>query len=178
VITDQNDDLAAIEALVRKQGENFKKRDSDSQLALWDSDYPRLTLLPTEREVPLRGWPEIREYYVTMMPRFGAKRWDITSLKIDLLSEDLAFAHFAVEGEAETSLSDLYPESGAGADVWLGRGTYILRRTDKGWKIIHCEDSTLDLFRVYQLWDNHKEIASKAAELLRSITSDSTTTSG
>jgi ketosteroid isomerase-like protein len=170
-MTPPSDDAGEIEAVVRSHGENFVKRDVDAQLAIWDSSYPMLSLLPTEREKHLRSWAEIKDYYTTVMPYFGTKRWDIRSFKLDFLTPDVAFAIVVVEGEAEGSLEDLYPSSGDNSAYWLGRVTYYLHRTPQGWKIIHCEDSTLDLFRAYQLWERQKGIASAAVETLRSLVS-------
>jgi ketosteroid isomerase-like protein len=163
------EDAAAVEAIVRKHGSNFVKQDAASQLTLWDQDYPRLTLLPTERKVPLKTWGEIKAYYESAFPDFAAKRWDIVDLTVDLITDDVAFVLVLVDAQALSAVDATPAGFLSDEGLWPGRITYTLHKTSDGWKIIHIEDSTVDLFRAEQVWESHEHLAKQAFEILQPI---------
>jgi hypothetical protein len=172
-------DKLAVEALVRAHGNNFITQDRAAQLALWDQAYPGITLMPTERIEPITTWAEIKEYYETVMPNPGGplkvsmSKWDLSDLTIDFLSEDIAHVTALVDTLYDVTndepIPQLFPGYGPQDGKWLGRLTYVARRTDDGWKIIHCEDSSLDMFRAQQLGEYHDSLIKKAVEILDPI---------
>jgi ketosteroid isomerase-like protein len=164
-----NTDVAAAQKVAYRQAANFMNQDLDSQLALWDDSYPNPTLLPTRQAFPFKSWPEIANYYGTHMPIMKLRRWHLAKLTVDLLSRDLAFAWALVEAETEKSSHEIHPGPDLDNGLWPGRVTWVLRRSSGKWKIIHSEDSTLDLFRAYQFWDHHKRIAHQARHVLEPI---------
>jgi ketosteroid isomerase-like protein len=167
VSSPSNQDADAIESLVRQHGENFKSKDARAQLALWDSEYPAPTYLPTELDEPLRTWGDIQRYFEEVIPLYGAALWEISLFELDFLADDVAFAVAVVEYEPAVR-QERYRATEAGGK-WMRRMSYVVRRTGAGWKIIHGQDSTLDLFRAYQLWEDHKVRGERAVEMLKTI---------
>jgi hypothetical protein len=86
-----------------------------------------------------------------------------------VISDDVAFAFCTVDGEAHaTTLDGFYPVGPQAAHVEF-RVSYILRHRGDGWKVIHCEDSSLDLYRAHQLWEHHQSLAELAMAVLDPI---------
>jgi hypothetical protein len=178
-VSHTEEDRRAVEAVVRAHGENFVRQDLPAQLALWDDAYENVTLLPTERLAPIETWREISEYYATVIPQadvplsISMNKWEISDLTIDFLSDDVAYALALVDSEYDIvndePIPQLFPGYGPRDGKWLGRLTYIIRRSEPNWKIIHCEDSTHDVFRANQLAAYHDCLVAQAIELLTPI---------
>jgi hypothetical protein len=178
----REDDVAEIEAVVRKIGGYWMTQDTQAQIDMWDRDYPTLSHLPSELYEPLKTFKELTEYWPAGPVSFGAKAWDITNLTVDIMSDDLAFALAIVRVPYDLLIDKIYvpdeylfPGCGPKNALWLGRLTYLFRRTEAGWKIIHCEDSVCHSFRLHQLWTYHKSLAESAMEDIASqLDSEST----
>lgn len=143
----------AIEKIVKQHGENLLKQDAKALLDAFDKDYECVTHLPTEAETFLRSLDEIRDYYLNVCTTFRPSSWRVEDLLVDFPSENVAFAicrvfvEYQIDGVSEDELVPFHSPRG----YWEGRCRYVFRRSTSGWKIIHLEDSTCEMFRALQL---------------------------
>jgi hypothetical protein len=175
------EDIEAVRQVVIKHGEAWMNQDTQGHLNLWDPNHEPITLMPAEMYTPMKTYDELVDYYPLGPATFGAKAWNITDLTIDIISDDVAFALALVDVPYDLLMDKipipeeyLFPGCGPENALWLGRLTYVVHRTDDGWKIIHCEDSTCQSFRIHQLWTYHESLARQAMSAVRANVDEQT----
>lgn len=98
---------------------------------IWDQDYDNIIYVPLEAIHPLRGWNAVEQYYQSVTGFLRAKVMTVDDLSVDVLGDvAYAFCNFHFEGEinGESHIAD-------------GRNTFILRRRNGAWKVIHYHES-------------------------------------
>lgn len=127
-------DREAVKRVVKRWARAFSANDVAGVLAVWDRDYARILHQAEEFPDPLRGWEEL-VYYNTTMMRLASNLRDqsVLDLESDVIG-DVGWVYlrgtitFDIPGLAE-------PISGQ------ARQTFILRRSEAGWKVIHYHES-------------------------------------
>ncbi len=108
-------------------------RDANSALlkSTWDSEYPNLTYIASERLQPLSGYEEVCRYYDDTLSAFTIKSVEIDDVRIDVFGE---FAHAFCSVHMGWAYQHL-------DRVDHPRATFVLRKRDGQWRVIHYHES-------------------------------------
>lgn len=124
----------AVKKVIRRWARAFSATDADEILGVWDETYPMIRHQAEEFPDPIRGWDELTHYNRAMMTLASDLRGQaVADLDADVLG-DVAWCYlrgritFDVPGMDE-------PISGE------ARQTFILRKRDGEWKVIHYHES-------------------------------------
>lgn len=134
-MTDDLDaDRDAVKRVVRRWARAFSANDAEGVLAVWDSTYPHIIHQAEEFPDPIRGWDELRHYNTTMMKIASNLRDQaVADLEADILG-DVGWVYlrgsitFDVAGMDEPICGE-------------ARQTFILRKRDNEWRVIHYHES-------------------------------------
>jgi ketosteroid isomerase-like protein len=127
-------DRQQIAAVIEQYRRGFATVNVEDLKTLWDHDYDNIIYIPLEAAQPLRSWARVEQYYHSVSESLERVRTMVVSdLSVDVFGE-IAYAfclfHFEgeVKGQSQLRLAD-------------GRNTFILRRKDGTWKVIHYHES-------------------------------------
>jgi len=124
-----------VEAVIHDTAARWSSQDYASVLELWDADEPMPMYLAEEQKDWFIGWPALRAYLGTNTPFIEAIREEMSNIRVQPLSADLAAAvwdmHFEMKYRGSPAL---------GEDV---RVTAILRRKPEGWRYIHYAEAPM-----------------------------------
>lgn len=131
------DDRQQISAIVEQYRRGFATMDVAALKAIWDQDYDNLVYVASERPVPITSWQGISGYYDELpsgVPPGAPLTMRVDEMAADVLG-DAAYVlcTFHYEGEQEGHREPV---------VFDGRVTFILRRRNSSWKVIHYHEST------------------------------------
>jgi len=141
-----NDDFP-VQALLEAWSKGWTSGDIAGLTSLWDPDYPNLSFLATERDIPARSYAAVRQYYTDLLTVFVPTTWIPSEVMIDRLSDDLVFLRCKVRMDYTLPSFEGEPTSS-----WRARVFQIWRRQpDNDWKLIHKEDSTNEFDRAVNL---------------------------
>lgn len=125
---------AAVVQVIDRWRSAFNALDPDALCALWDQTYPHIVYQPEEFPDALHGWREVESYYRAVVKiAQNLRDQSLTDLEMDLFGE-LAWVYhrgrvtFDIVGKAESVPGEV-------------RHTFILRKVDGAWKIIHYHES-------------------------------------
>lgn len=131
-ITEQ--DRQQIVTVVEQYRRGFATLDVETLKAIWDQEYDNIIYVAQEAVQPVRGRARVEQYYKSAFEVLSrVKTMTISDLSLDVFGE-IAFAfctfHFEgeLQGESEPRIAD-------------GRNTFILRRKNGEWKVIHFHES-------------------------------------
>lgn len=127
-------DVAAVKKVIRRWARSFSANDADAVLGVWDETYPKILHQAEEFPSPIRGFDELT-HYNRVMARLASDMRDqsVLDLEADVIG-DAAWCYlrgtitFDVPGLDE-------PIHGT------ARQTFILRRRDGEWKVVHYHES-------------------------------------
>jgi ketosteroid isomerase-like protein len=127
-------DTHQIRAVLERYSKSWEAMDWAGLKSIWDPDYAHILYIPEERAEPLRGWAEVEAYFrhaAESVIRVGAMQ--LSDISIDVFGDTAyAFCNFHFEAELRR-LAEPF--------VTGGRDTFILRRKDAAWKVIHYHES-------------------------------------
>jgi ketosteroid isomerase-like protein len=110
--------------------------DVDELRRLWDKEYPDPVYQPEELPEPLRSWAEIDDYFGKLPERIdGVSHVRPLDFRVDAVG-DLAYAY----ARASARLGVRHREETLDGEV---RQTFVLRRRDGHWLLIHYHESRL-----------------------------------
>ncbi|WP_007025517.1 YybH family protein [Saccharomonospora iraqiensis] len=128
-------DRERISAVIDRYRRGFATMGVDDLLAIWDRDYDHLVHVALEEATPRRTWKDIEAYYHRVPssdPAFQAAM-HVDTLSIGVLGDVAhAFCHFRFEGRHGGHAPPFVVE---------GRSTFLMRRHDASWKVIHYRES-------------------------------------
>lgn len=129
-------DHRSIEAVIEQYRQGFLELDPEVLIDIWDPTYHSPVYVAQEESEPRLGLDTIVAYYRALPGNIPADR--VVSMYVDIVDVSVlgdtavAFALFRFEGE----MTD-----GAAPFVAKGRTTFIFRRHDGRWKVIHYHES-------------------------------------
>lgn len=124
----------AVKKVVRRWARAFGSNDADAVLAVWDESYPFILHQAEEFPDPIRGFDELTHYNRTMA-RLASNMRDhaLVDLEADVIG-DAAWCY--LRGSVTFDIPTMSePISGE------ARQTFILRKRDGEWKVIHYHES-------------------------------------
>ena len=106
--------------------------DTEAVKTVWDESYPDLLYIAEENNDALHGWEGVEGYY-NGLADVSEANWEMDNVKIDVMG-DVAWVYLTYVVEAHLM--------GFGRTmVFPGRNTFILRKNEGEWKIIHYHES-------------------------------------
>lgn len=127
-------DREAVKKVVRRWARAFSSKDAEGVLSVWDRDYPLIRHQAEEFPDPLRGWDEL-VHYNTAMAQMASNHRDlsVTDFDADVIG-DAAWVYLrgTITFDIPTMSKPITGEA---------RQTFILRRTETGWKVVHYHES-------------------------------------
>ena len=106
--------------------------DTEAVKTVWDESYPDLIYIAEENNDALHGWEGVEGYY-NGLADVSEANWEMDNVKIDVMG-DVAWVYLTYVVEAHLM--------GFGRTmVFPGRNTFILRKNEGEWKIIHYHES-------------------------------------
>jgi ketosteroid isomerase-like protein len=135
-VTDCDDDASAIAAVVEQYRRGFAALDPDALVDLWDPTFSGIIYVAQEKPEPLHGWAAVEDYYRALphvIPVAATEEMRVTDLSVEVFGDvALAFAKFHFVGERR---------DGGGEFTADGRVTFVLRRTEAQWRMVHYHES-------------------------------------
>jgi ketosteroid isomerase-like protein len=127
-------DRQQISAVLDQYSSSWTAMDFARLKGIWDAEYDNIIYIPEEAAQPVRGWAGIEAYFknaATALER--VKMMKVSEVSIDVFGDTAyAFCNFHFEGDLkrlpQTFIAD-------------GRNTFILRRKDGKWKVVHYHES-------------------------------------
>lgn len=131
-----------VRKTIKRWAKAFGTKDLAGILAEWDLDYPHIVYQAEEYPDPLRGAKEIEFYYrgITQLAQ-NLRGQSVIDFDVDVIGE-VAWCYL----RGTITFDILNSEQKVSGEV---RQTFLLRKTERGWKIIQYHDSreTPDLRR-------------------------------
>ena len=123
------EEVQRVRGVIEQWKSAIAVKDVERRLALWDSTYPHPIYVAEDFDDPFMGWDAIGEYYAYLPPL----DWRLDILAVDVVHDAAyVFCTFFVKADVD------------GVDHTLafdGRTTFVLRKAEGGWKIIHYHES-------------------------------------
>jgi len=133
----EQDDIAAIEAVIHETAERWNSQDFRTVLELWDPDEQVPFYLAEEQDDWFIGWEALRAYLAPPMPSPAVEglREQMYDISVKLIADDLAIAAWNMHFEMK-----IRGRPPIGEDV---RVSAVLRRKPEGWRYIHWAESPM-----------------------------------
>ncbi len=106
--------------------------DTEAVKTVWDESYPDLIYIAEENNDALYGWEGVEGYY-NGLADVSEVDWEMDNVKIDVMG-DVAWVYLTYVVKAHLM-------SFGRTMVFPGRNTFILRKNEGEWKIIHYHES-------------------------------------
>ena len=106
--------------------------DTEAVKRVWDESYPHLIYIAEENNDALHGWEGVEDYY-NGLKDVSVANWSIDNVNIDVMG-DVAWVYLTYVVEAHIM-------SFGRTMVFPGRNTFILRKNEGEWGIIHYHES-------------------------------------
>ena len=126
-------DKSRVEAVIREWQAAFTAKSVERLKNLWDKDYPQLIHIGEEDNDALRSFNAISKYYDDIPGFVRSLDWTIKEITPDVIG-DMAYAYLEYEVTADLTGFDHQMSCN-------GRTTFILRKRDGQWKLIHSHES-------------------------------------
>ena len=124
-------DRQQIAAVIEQYRLGFATLDAATLTAIWDHSYDNIIYIPLESAQPVRGWAGVEQYYNRVARLLRARVMAVSDLSVDVIGDvAYAFCTFHFEGEISGNKHTID-----------GRNTFILRRKNEAWKVIHYHES-------------------------------------
>ena len=120
-----------IAAVLEQYRLGFATAQRATLTAIWDQRYDNIIYIPLEAAQPLRGWAAVEQYYNRVARLLRARVMTVSDSSVDVIG-DVAYAYCTFHFEGEISGNNHTAD---------GRNTFILRRKDGAWKVIHYHES-------------------------------------
>lgn len=125
-------DLQAVKEVIQEWLSALNECDTERVKKVWDESYDGLTYIAEENNDALHGWVGVDGYYNGLADVTEAN-WEMDNLKMDVIG-DVAWVYITYVVEAAI-------KSFNRTVVFPGRNTFILRKVNDRWKIIHYHES-------------------------------------
>ena len=133
----EQDEIAAVKALVHETAERWNSQDYRTVLELWDPDEEVPFYLAEEQDGWFIGWEPLKAYLSPPLPSpvMEGLREEMRDISVKLIADDLAIAawhmHFEMKMRGRPPI---------GEDV---RVSAVMRKTPEGWRYIHWAESPM-----------------------------------
>ena len=133
----EQDEVAAIKALVHHTADTWNTQDFRKVLDLWDPDEEVPFYLAEEQDGWFIGWEDLRAYLAPPLPSpvVEGLREEMYDISVKLIADDLAIAawymHFEMKIRGRLPI---------GEDV---RVSAVFRKKPEGWRYIHWAESPM-----------------------------------
>ena len=133
----EQDDIAAVKAVVHETAERWNSQDFRTVLELWDQDEEVPFYLAEEQDGWFIGWEPLRAYLAPPMPSpvMEGLREEMYDISVKLIADDLAIAawymHFEMKMRGRPPI---------GENV---RVSAVFRKKPEGWRYIHWAESPM-----------------------------------
>ena len=133
----EQDDIAAVRAVVHETAERWNSQDYRTVLELWDQDEEVPFYLAEEQDGWFIGWEPLRAYLAPPLPSpvMEGLREEMYDISVKLIADDLAIAawhmHFEMKMRGRPPI---------GEDV---RVSAVFRKKPEGWRYIHWAESPM-----------------------------------
>jgi len=127
-------DKQRITTVLEQYSKSWEAMDWEGLKGIWDQDYDNILYIPEERAQPVCGWAGIENYFrgaADSVRQVGAMK--LSDISIDVFG-DLAYAFCNFHFEADLKRLEK-------PFITDGRDTFILRRKEGAWKVIHYHES-------------------------------------
>jgi len=133
-----------VDEVIREWYLALNANDVDRVKSIWDRTYDQLVYIAEENNEALYGWSGVEGYYDGLKSDVGSVEWKIDDLQTDVIGEAAwAYLTYVVEVEMKSFNRTM---------TFNGRNTFMLRKTDNQWKIIHYHES-LSRDRSHDTWN-------------------------
>ncbi|MBO0789717.1 MAG: nuclear transport factor 2 family protein [Ktedonobacteraceae bacterium] len=131
-MTTGEQDRQQIAVVIEQYRQGFATMNVETLKAIWDQDYDNIIYIAQEAAQPIRDWAGVEHYYTRvagLLERVSTMR--VSDVSVEVLGDvALAFTIFRFEGELKGQ-----------SHVADGRVTFLLRRKNGTWKVIHYHES-------------------------------------
>ena len=133
----EQDEIAAIKALIHQTAETWNTQDFRKVLDLWDPDEEVPFYLAEEQDGWFVGWEPLRAYLAPPLPSpvLEALREEMYDISVKLIADDLAIAvwymHFEMKMRGRLPI---------GEEI---RMSAVFRKKPVGWRYIHWAESPM-----------------------------------
>ena len=133
----EQDEIAAIKAVVHETAERWNSQDYRTVLELWDQDEEVPFYLAEEQDGWFIGWEPLRAYLAPPLPSpvMEGLREEMHDISVKLIADDLAIAawymHFEMKMRGRPPI---------GENV---RVSAVFRKKPEGWRYIHWAESPM-----------------------------------
>ena len=133
----EQDDIAAVEAVIHDTAERWNSQDYSTVLKLWDNDEEVPFYLAEEQDDWFIGWEQLRAYLDPPRPSpvVEGLREEMYDISVKLIADDLAIAAWRMHFEMK-----IRGKAPIGEEV---RVSAVLRRKPEGWRYIHWAESPM-----------------------------------
>ena len=125
-------DMQAVKEVIQEWMSALNECDTERVKKVWDETYDGLTYIAEENNDALHGLAGVDSYYNGLADVTEAN-WEMDNLKMDVIG-DVAWVYITYVVEAAI-------KSFNRTVVFPGRNTFILRKFNDQWKIIHYHES-------------------------------------
>ena len=133
----EQDEFAAIRAVVHETAERWNSQDFRTVLELWDQDEEVPFYLAEEQDDWFIGWEPLRGYLSPSMPSPAVEglREEMRDISVKLIADDLAIAAWHMHFEMK-----LRGRPPIGEEV---RVSAVFRKKPEGWRYIYWAESPM-----------------------------------
>lgn len=133
----EQDEIAAIKAVVHETAERWNSQDYRTVLELWDQDEEVPFYLAEEQDDWFIGWEPLRAYLAPPMPSpvMEGLREEMYDISVKLIANDLAIAAWQMHFEMK-----MRGRPPIGENV---RVSAVFRKKPEGWRYIHWAESPM-----------------------------------
>jgi ketosteroid isomerase-like protein len=125
-------DSQQIAAIIEQYRHGFATLDVTALTSIWDQDYHHIIYIAQEMAQPVQGWVGVKRYYQRVAGFLErVKTMEVSNVSVDVLG-GVAYAFLSFHFEGEVS---------GRPHIADGRVTFLLRRTNEAWKVIHYHES-------------------------------------
>ena len=151
------DDIAAVKAVIHETAERWNSQDFSTVLELWDPDEEVPFYLAEEQDDWFIGWEQLRDYLDPPRPSPVIKglREEMYDVSVKLVADDLAIAAWHMHFEMK-----IRGKPPIGEEV---RVSAVLRKKPEGWRYIHWAESPMATLvyteKLFQRDVDHEKLA-------------------
>ncbi len=151
------DDIAAVKAVIHETAERWNSQDFSTVLELWDPDEEVPFYLAEEQDDWFIGWEQLRDYLDPPRPSpvIEGLREEMYDVSVKLVADDLAIAAWHMHFEMK-----IRGKPPIGEEV---RVSAVLRKKPEGWRYIHWAESPMATLvyteKLFQRDVDHEKLA-------------------
>src|SRR4051794_9893291 len=127
-------DNGAVEEVIRQWHQALAENNGPLIKSLWDQSYSDLVFIVEENNEAYFDWSHIESYYDAQTSGANEIDWKIDNLRTGVLG-DAAWAYLDFHASGVVPALDNHHFD------WIGRNSFVLRKLNGVWKLIHYHES-------------------------------------